>query len=329
VRTKLAKALGPLDRKFSLTWKSGMFATRSGTGAWGLDRQLSVGDGDAPAVVRALQLLAQHELPLVRASLWYQPEGTAGTAKGAAAVLKALLAAPSAAGLERLAVLLHRVPVDPALTKILVAGVKRATALAELDLRAGGGSNVAPIVAAAPSTLRTLALVNVGATGPVVRSLARAKSLANLQHLELNDEFDDAAIAAILAATWAPTLRSLHLAPSPKTTSNLRGVTNLAAIEVLHLARVSPAGMTALAAAPGVANLRELRLREAILDDALGAKLASHGLPALEVLHVKYATADASALDPIVRAAPKLRLIEVPAGLKVPKSWTKRGRQIL
>ena len=87
--------------------------------------------------------------------------------------------------------------------------------------------------------------------------------------------------------------------------------------------------MSAIAKASFVPTLRELHLNRATITDAIGKQLAAHGLPALEVLHVKYAEASVNALDPIVRAAPKLRLVEVPGAVRIPKHWVKRGRQIL
>lgn len=49
----------------------------------------------------------------------------------------------------------------------------------------------------------------------------------------------------------------------------------------------------------------------------------------LEVLHLKWATTTVKAVDALVKVAPRLQLLELPAGLKAQKSWVKRGRQIL
>lgn len=327
LRATLAKALGPFERELGIKSRVPLYATRSPAG-WGLTRQLAVGDDDGRDVAKSIDILAKHELPLTALNLWYPPPSSdaMGTASGAARLLKVALAASAVDRLHRLHVLLHQVRIDAKIANVLATAIGRMPRLEGLDLRAAGGTAIGKIVAAT-GTLRSLALVQVGANGAAVRSLARAKSLASLERLELSDQFDDAALAALLAAPFAPGLRSLKLASGKR--SELPGIDALAGVVELTVHKVGAKGMTALANASFVPNLRELHITGATITNAIGTSLAKRGLLALEVLHVKYSEATATALEPIVRAAPKLRLIEVPAALSVPRSWVKRGREIL
>ena len=76
-------------------------------------------------------------------------------------------------------------------------------------------------------------------------------------------------------------------------------------------------------------GLTRLALHGSTLDEALARELAARRLPLLEELHLKWATTTVKAVDALVEVAPRLELLELPAGLKVQRSWVKRGRQLL
>ncbi len=317
VITQVKAALGPLARRFPLIYPSTV------TVDGGLDRSLTVGDGDGPAVATVLTTLDAHDLPLVSLGLTYPEVGTAttGTSAGAAAMLKAALAPAAVAKLRRLSILLHRTELTSAAAKTLAAAVKRMPLLRDLSVVCAKGT-FAPIIAAAPP-LRALRLEPLTELG-----LNQAKSLAVLERLDARVTATDAQIATFLAPFKS--LTELRLCRTDASPLSYRGVATLAGLTRLELHRVDRAGMAAIAGAPFVPALRQLRLYDAALDDALAKQLAKQGLPALETLDVKFnVPVKVAGLDAIVKAAPMLMHIEVPGHVKVPASWKKRGRTIL
>lgn len=326
LRATIAKSLGTLEHEVRIKSSAPLYATYSSAG-WGIGRQFAVGDAQGSNVAKAIEVLAKHDLPLTLVSLWYPPPPSdAGTATGAARMLKAALAAKAVASLRCFKLLLHRVKIDTAVARVLADAIERMTVLDELELRASGGTGITRIVGAARS-LRSLGLFSVGANSSALRSIARSKNLASLEILALGDKFDDTAVEALLAAAFAPRLRSLHIVSDTPTT--LPAIAELRALVDLRVGSVVAQGMTALASAPFVPNLRSLHIGRSTITKAMGKQIAARGLPTLEVLHVSQTDATLEALDPIVRAAPKLRLIEVPRALRVPSHWVKRGREIL
>jgi hypothetical protein len=93
--------------------------------------------------------------------------------------------------------------------------------------RASGGIGIARIVGVARS-LHSLGLFSVGANSSALRSIARSKNLASLEILALGDRFDDTAVEALLAAAFAPRLRSLHIVSDTPTT--LPGIAEIRAL---------------------------------------------------------------------------------------------------
>lgn len=179
--------------------------------------------------------------------------------------------------------------------------------------------------------LRALILVSVGLRGPDLKRLAKAKALTQLESLKLlHVEAGDRELEALLSSPWAKTsLTSLQLSRAEKQPADFPGLAALTALESLDLGFVSAKGLGAIAAAPFVPRLKRLALQGSTVDEAIARKVAAHGLPALEVLHLKWATTTVKAVDAMVKVAPRLQLLELPAGLKAQKSWVKRGRQIL
>lgn len=317
VLAKAKAALGPLAKRFPLLYPGSVLVDG------GLDRSLTVGDGEGPDVAKVLTALDAHDLPLVSLRLTYPniTTQTPGTSAGAAAMLKAALAPAAVAKLRRLAIQLHKTELTSAASKTIAAAVKRMPHLRDLAIVCAKGT-FAPIIAAAPPlhSLRLEPLTEL--------ALNKAKALAALERLDVRVTATDAQIATFLAPFKS--LTELRLGRTDASPVSYRGVAKLAGLTSLELHRVDKAGVAAVAAAPFVPALCRLHLYDAALDDALAKQLAKQGLPALEYLNVKFhVPVKLAGLDAIVKAAPKLMHIEVPGHVKVPASWKKRGRTIL
>ncbi|MBL8921331.1 MAG: hypothetical protein JNJ54_20900 [Myxococcaceae bacterium] len=313
----LKKALGPLGR---LLVPSTRFVAFESEGVWGLSRQLGLTMDNAKDLRHALEVLASHDLPVLHLDLHVE--------KGAAGALVEVLASPAAARLSALIIGLAE-PFEVA--GAVASAVQRTPGLRRLELVArGGGSDVVSVVEAAKD-LRLLSLVSVGLRGPDLKRLAKTKALTQLESLKLlHVQASDRELAALFASPWAKTsLRSLQLSRAEKVPSDYPGLGSLTALATLDLGFVSSKGLAAVAGAPFVQRLKRLALHGSTLDEAVARTLAAGGLPALEVLHLKWATTTVKAVDALVKVAPRLQLLELPAGLEAQKSWVKRGRQIL
>ncbi|MDP3278304.1 MAG: hypothetical protein Q8Q09_24160 [Deltaproteobacteria bacterium] len=330
VPTKLAAAisvgLGPSNRKHSLIPKFAMRAMREGTGPWGLERQLQVSDGEGPEVARILEVFAEHGLPLVALSLWYAGTDAPASAAQAGALLEAALAPRCVELMHKLMVLLEGVRLDAAAARALSSAVGRMPRLRSLEVNARG-PGAAAILSAAPR-LRSLKLAQVP-TGDL-ESVARAPSLRDLESLDVCLEADDPGVARFLDSPWASGVSALRLSRQDVRPAAYPGVAALSSLRSLELLHVNREGMAAIADASFVPQLEKLKLYDAQFDDAIAAQMAARGLPALRELNLKHGCSiTAVGLDHLVRAAPALKLLECPAGLKVRAGWVKRGRVIL
>lgn len=312
----LKKALGALARPIV---PSTRFVAVEANGGWGLGRQLQLAPGKGADVAKTLAVLAKHELPMVHLDLQVAP--------GAAAELKAALAGAEVGQLASLTVgLKEALACGPE----LAAAVARMQRLRALHLVAKGGAGAAAVVEAA-AALRVLSLVSVGLGGADLKRLARAAALQRLEVLRLlHVQATDAEVGALLAAPWAKSsLTSLALSRAEKLPADYPGLGALEALREVDLGFVSADGLAAMARAPFLPMLVRLQLHGTKVGAPVATRLAARGLPALEVLHLKWAEVDAKAIDALVKAAPRLTLLELPAGVKAQRSWVKKGRQIL
>jgi hypothetical protein len=327
LRDAIAKALGPLDRRYSVTYAARMNAVLAPPSTWGLHRMLSVGDGAGPEVARVLEVLAQHDLPLIAADFWY-PSSTQseGTVEAAAAIFEAALRPPSVATLRRLTVLLSRVRLEAPIARALAGAVARMPSLEVLGLNASGGPGALTVVAASPP-LRALELNDLGASE--LRSLALLPAVEGLGSLTLRRvDADDAAIAALLEAPWAKRLCSLALSRMALVGSDYRAVAGLDALTSLSLRFPDDATVAAIANAEFTPRLERLELHDCRIDARLAKRLAARGLPRLERLIVKHAQMSDAALRIVVDAAPRLKELGIPK-TSLPGAWSKRGRTLL
>ncbi len=327
LKDAITKALGPSDRKYGITHSVRMGAVLMPPATWGLHRMLSVADGAGPEVARVLEVLAQHELPLVAADFWYPSEtDDTGTVEGATALFEAALAPASVTFLRRLTVLLHRVRLEAPLARVLARAVARMSSLEVLGLNATGGAGALSVVEAC-APLRSLSLRDLG--GPELAALARLPALEKLEALALNGiDADDAALATLLRAPWAKKLRSLELAKKLLLPADYRAVAALPELTSLNLRFPDEASVAAIADAAFVPRLTRLELHDCRIDLGNAKRLAAQGLPALERLYVKHAEMSDAALKAIVDAAPSLKELGIPKTTK-PQPWSKRGRTVL
>lgn len=327
LRDAVAKALGPLDRRYAITHKVRMSAVRAPPSTWGLHRMISVVDGAGPEVARVFEVLAEHELPLIAADFWY-PSSTQGegSVEAAAAIFEAALAPPSVALLRRLTVLLHRVRLEAPVSLSLSRAVARMPSLDFLGLNAGGGPGALAVAAACPP-LHTLALNDLGAAE--LRSLALLPAVQGLASLTLRSvDADDAAIATLLGSPWAKRLGALELGRKALVGSDYRAVAGLGALTSLSLRFPDDATVAAMAGADFVSRLERLELHDCRIDARLAKRLAAGGLPKLERLYLKRAEVSDAALRALVDAAPRLKELGIPR-TTTPQAWSKRGRTVL
>ncbi len=325
--TAIAKALGPLDRRYAVTRSVRMGAVLAPPSTWGLHRMLSVADGAGPEVARVFDLLAQYELPLIDADFWYpSPAQGEGTAQAAAAIFEAALAPSSVALLRRLTVLLHRVRLEAPVAHALAGAVARMPLLEVLGLNASGGSGALTVAAACPP-LRGLELNDLGAAE--LRSLAGLPAVERLTSLTLRSvDADDAAIATLLGAPWAKRLCTLELSRKALAGSDLRAVAGLGALTSLNLRFPDEATVAAIADADFVPRLERLDLHDCRIDARVAKRLAARGLPKLKRLFVKRVEMSDAALRILVDAAPGLKELGIPK-TSLPKTWSRRGRTVL
>ncbi len=327
LKAAIAKALGPLDRRYAITHSVRMGAVLAPPSTWGLHRMLSVNDGAGPEVARVIDVLAQHELPLIAADFWYPSSSQGeGTAEAAAAIFEAALAPSSVSHLRRLTVLLHRVRLEAPVARALAGAVARMTLLEVLGLNASGGAGALTVVAAAPP-LHVLELNDLGAAE--LRSLAVLPAVERLASLTLRGiDADDAAVATLLDAPWAKRLGSLELARKALVASDYRAVAGLDALTSLNLRFPDEATVAAIADADFVPQLERLELHDCRIDARIAKRLAARGLPKLQRLFVKRAEMSDAALRYLVDAAPGLKELGIPR-TSLPKTWAKRGRTVL
>lgn len=326
IADEVTAELGPLARRFSLprAFHGAPDRTR-----WSL--QMSVAEHEAADAARVLGVLASRAVPVTDLELWSPPGGVAGTEAGAAAVLSAILGSGPAAAIVKLTLVLTRTPLGTAAIEALASFATSASGLRHLAISSAAGAALTPLFQALPA-LASLKLHGARMGDAGARALARAPGVATLEHLDLaHHRLGDEGVRALIEAPWTGTVRSLALGWEPELSE--AAYAGLADIEAPHLAELSlgnlaQPGARALAAAPFFPRLRALRLRNAGLTDATLARLAAIALPDLEELDVAQNEISAKALDPLVRGAPKLKLLVVPPALKVPATWKKRGRRI-
>lgn len=324
LKDAIAKALGPLDRRYGITQSVGMnaMATRQG---WGLHRTLSVEDGAGPELAKVWDVLAAHELPLLAADFWYPSEGTPSV-DGAAAIFDAALASPNAARLIRLTVLLQRLAIEPPIADALARAVARMPVLEVLGLNARGGAGALRVVEAC-GPLDTLELCDLAARE--LSTLATLPALSRLRALALKGtDADDASIAALLGTPWAAQLHSLELSKKMLLPADYRSVAALGALTSLNLRFPDDATIAAIADASFVPSLTRLELHDCRIELPVARRLAARGLPQLTRLVLKHAEISDAALKLIVDAAPHLSELGIPNTTR-PQPWAKRGRMVL